>query len=258
MLPKHGGMQEKQNLVMVEYLNTLPFKYGLTQFKGINDLEIEYENPKNCFSKFSTGHSDIALVPIGGLLTLDSNHYNIFGDYCIGCDGEVSTVCLYHKGSIKNLKKVYLDSESQTSVLLVQVLLKKYYGINAEFLPLNKKNEVLRNNESVLLIGDKVFNSPYSSEKCLDLGEEWKKMTGLPFVFAVWVCNPNVSEKIRNELNDCFAFGVSAIDNMLKDYNIEENKRAYFKNYIDYNYDDKKKISHNKFKDLVDGLNLMK
>jgi chorismate dehydratase len=45
--------------------------------------------------------------------------------------------------------------------------------------------------ETVLLIGDKVVTDappesryPYQ----LDLGEAWKKLTGLPFVYAVWMC----------------------------------------------------------------------
>ena len=120
------------------------------------------------------------MLPIGALQ--EKNHF-IFSDYCIGCDGDVQTVCVFsNKNSLEEIHSISYDEASRTSNLLLEILLRFYW----------KKNNIqlVAPNESAdakLIIGDAAFQETKQSKLVIDLGEEWKKFTGLPFVFAVWV-----------------------------------------------------------------------
>ena len=95
----------------------------------------------------------------------------------------------------ERIQAVYGDTDSHTSVILAQVILRQRYGVTAPLLPLKvREGEHLHvaeeGPETMLLIGDKVVNAapehlvyPYQ----MDLGEQWKLLTGLPFVFAMWM-----------------------------------------------------------------------
>ena len=74
---------------MVGYYNTLPFLHGLEQQ---NTFDIRLDIPSKCITYFDSGDVDIALVPVGNLL--ERSDYEIITDFCIGCVGEVRTVCL--------------------------------------------------------------------------------------------------------------------------------------------------------------------
>ena len=95
------------------------------------------------------------------------------------------------------------------------------------------------------MIGDKTFNLPAGYNYIYDLGAEWKAFTGLPFVFACWVVNREISAKQEKELNDAFAYGMThkeeAID--AQDYLPISKARLldYLNNSISFNLDDSKR-----------------
>ena len=112
-------MAQKSKLAMVSYLNSKPFEFGL---KNINqdDFEINMATPAKCASLFANGDVDIALIPVGALTDLKS--YEIISDFCIGCDGEVRTVCIFSNIELAKCKKLLLDYYSRTSYLLLKIL----------------------------------------------------------------------------------------------------------------------------------------
>ena len=119
------------------------------------------------------------MVPVGG----------------IGCEGPTLTVRLYSQVPVDQVTTLYADTDSHTSVALVQVLLGELFGIRPTLIDYHAREGVAEGKladrpEAVLLIGDKVVTGspaavtyPYQ----LDLGEAWYELTGLPFVFAMWM-----------------------------------------------------------------------
>ena len=94
--------------------------------EGISDtFEIIKANPANCARLFEEGKADIALVPVGALP--DLKRHRIITDYCIGCDGTVRTVVIFSNEKLSEIKKLYLDPDSRTSVKLGRLLLAEYF-----------------------------------------------------------------------------------------------------------------------------------
>ena len=83
------------------------------------DLVIDY--PANVAKLLVENKIDIGLIPVAAIPLL-REHY-IISDYCIGCDGEVASVCLFSQVPINEIETILLDYQSKTSVALLQLLL---------------------------------------------------------------------------------------------------------------------------------------
>jgi hypothetical protein len=70
---------------------------------------------------------DIGLVPVAILPAL--KEYHIISDYCIACDGEVASVCLFSEVPVNDIQTILLDYQSKTSVALLKILLKEHWNI---------------------------------------------------------------------------------------------------------------------------------
>ena len=120
--------------------------------------------------------------------------YAIVSDACIACDGAVRSVKLYSRVPLARLRTLALDEGSRTSAALVQVLLKERFHVSPETRPLPigvSSADVPA--DAVMLIGDRgMLPSNGAFEFEWDLGEEWSRWTGLPFVFAMWIARPGV------------------------------------------------------------------
>jgi chorismate dehydratase len=113
----------------------------------------------------------------------------------IGCDGPTLTVRIFSRVPIELVKTLACDTDSHTSVGLARVLFAELYGAVPEMVPLS--SATLRgaadSSAAQLLIGDKVVcEEPAGFPHQLDLGEAWKRLTGLPFVFAAWMARDGV------------------------------------------------------------------
>jgi chorismate dehydratase len=107
-----------------------------------------------------------------------------------------------------------------------------------------------------VVIGDRTFglNGKFAYE--FDLAEEWKKFTGLPFVFAAWVSNEKLDPDFISEFNSVLKSGVDnckqAVDDCEKELTISKEKALrYLTERIDYNLDDEKKKAMNLFLDYI-------
>jgi chorismate dehydratase len=227
---------------MVGYYNTLPFLYGL-QDNSLFNLILDI--PSKCMDYYSEGAADIALVPIASLL--DRSDYKIITDYCIGCNGSVRTVSLFSNDDLQTVNKIYLDEDSRTSQKLVKILCERFWKIEPIFEEINVRNirpEILKSNEAVLMIGDKVFEMEESFKYNYDLGVEWKKFTNLPFAFAVWISRKQTHPEIIKELNNALSIGVENISLVLQKHSSLAMKiklSEYFSQFIDYHLDKDKK-----------------
>jgi len=249
-------MSDKQNLTMVSYQNTKPFEYGMTKYFIDNELNIHLKNPSLCFESFQSGESEIALIPVGSLPLLDAADYQIITDFCIGSIDYVRTVCLFSNQPIYTADSVYLDSDSMSSQLLTKILYKHFKKNKPQYFAGLPDDFNLKNNQAMLLIGDKVFDLENNFEYKLDLGHEWKMMTGLPFAFAVWVAKKNVKPEILIRLNESLKFGVQNIDQMLVEQNLVDSElHSYYKYNISFDFDDQKRAAVARYLRLVEELN---
>jgi len=116
---------------------------------------------------------------------------------------------------MKEIRTLALDEGSRTSAALVQILLNKRFGLRPEVSALRLGDALETSNaDAVLLIGDRAIQSPPGRFAAVwDLGDQWLRMTGLPFVFAMWMAREAAPltqlEELLSETRDD---GVANID----------------------------------------------
>jgi chorismate dehydratase len=111
---------------------------------------------------------------------------------CVASKGSVRSVLLASKVPIAQVRSVALDTSSRTSAALIQIILGHFYSLGASYRssPPHLK-EMLESNDAALIIGDPAMLIDRSALHVYDLAEEWRKHTGLPFVFAFWAIRPD-------------------------------------------------------------------
>lgn len=222
----------------VSYLNTLPFVYGLKN-SGLEGFELQLDNPSECARKLITGQVDIGLIPIAAITDIDRPY--ILTDYCIGADGPVRTVNILSDVPINEVKRLYLDYQSRTSVLLTKILVSKWWKVQPELLDaFPGYEERIGGDTAGLVIGDRVFTEGKKHTYSYDLAEQWKEMTGLPFTFALWVANKPLPQEFLNTFKQALRFGLSNKDKAVELYtghNVSKEELAdYLENAINYEY----------------------
>ena len=245
---------DKTRVSIVSYLNSKPFLYGLRN-SGITDqIEISIDIPSKVASKLRHGATDIGLIPVGALS--DLGQFNIIGDHCIGAHGNVRTVVLASDVPLSDIDTILLDYESRTSVLLVRVLARFFWGREFTYRQtcIGYENKSIGGSTAGVVIGDRVFNVEKKYLYTIDLSEEWVKCAGLPFVFAVWVSNKNVSEQFQKDFNHALDYGIKNISEIVRlerenypDIDIQD----YFFRNLNFMLDENKKAGMNKFIRLV-------
>jgi len=137
----------------------------------------------------------------------DSRRYLLLPDLAISCDGPVRSVLLFSRRPATELggARLVVSRSSMTSVALLELLFEQRWRCRPSFVPGDAELEDLRSareevHDARLVIGDAALflragprraardgAEPREYPYVYDLGEEWKRWTGLPFVFAVWV-----------------------------------------------------------------------
>lgn len=242
-------------LSIVSYLNSLPFAYGAEKCLSKENFSIQYNNPADCAKMLVENKVDIGLVPTAVYLKHENLHR--ITNYCIGSFKEVYSVVILSNSKIEDINTLILDYQSRTSVELTKVLLKNHFKLFPEL----KKGkpgyeENLIDKEAALIIGDRPFKYRKQYNYCYDLSLEWYKMTSLPFVFAVWVSNKELSKTVIDKINKAFSYGIERIPevvklsdkkNLISDNDLE----SYLIQNISYTIDNQKLEAINTFKQLI-------
>ncbi len=179
----------------VKFLNAQPLIAGLEVDDGVT---LRPEVPSALLDALAAGVTDIALCPVIDYQR-SAEPLAIVPSGGIGCDGPTLTVRLISRVPLGRITEVHADTDSHTSAALARVILHDAYGLTPAVrdLPcevLDKAGAALP--DTMLLIGDKVVThhpDPVTFTHVLDLGEAWKRLTGLPFVFAVWMARPEAA-----------------------------------------------------------------
>ncbi len=178
---------KKIKVGVVNYLNTKPLLYGLERPPINERIEVIASYPARLAEMLKRKEIDIGLIPVAAIPDLST--YHIVGDYCIGAEGEIASVCLFSEVPMSEIKKVYLDYQSRSSVALLKWLMKEYWGIDPEIVHATDESyrKEIKGTTAGLVIGDRALEQRRISTFIYDLGSEWRAITGLPFVFAAWV-----------------------------------------------------------------------
>jgi chorismate dehydratase len=170
--------------------------------------EIVFDIPSVCADKFIHKSCDIGLIPVAALMKSPSAQ--IITPYCIAANGAVASVLLLSEVPLHEINTVLLDYQSRTSVMLAQVLAKEFWKVNLNWKPSAPDYEKeIKGNTAGVVIGDRAMLLKNHFKYQYDLSLEWKKYTGLPFVFACWASNTKISELFLNDFSDALNQGLN-------------------------------------------------
>jgi len=201
-----------------------------------------YAVPSTLADQFATGAYDAALLP--AFEAVRREHALLADGICIGSNGPVFSVFLAYREPLDSLETVALDPASRTSSHLLQIVFNDFHGLDPEFTEAPTTPD-----EARLLIGDPAiaFRNQHHSDgwQFLDLGEEWKAHTGLPFVFAVWMINPRVAAPcaLAKHLRDIKAAGLESREAIAAQEVDPSFARRYLTENIAFDLDESGKAS---------------
>jgi chorismate dehydratase len=225
----------------VNYLNTKPFIYGLENGPVKDQIELVLDYPARLVNLLKNGEIDIGLVPVGALPGL--GEYHIVSDYCIGTEGEVASVAVFSEVPMEEIETVYLDYQSRTSVLLCKLLFEKHWKKEVVFLEAGDEGylDQIKGTTAGLIIGDRALMNRSKYPFIYDLGLGWREMTGLPFVFAVWVSLKKIEISFTAALDDSIYQGIVHKEKSVSVYIPYYDVKTYFDHNLSYNLDEGKK-----------------
>lgn len=183
----------------IDYLNCLPVYYGL-ETGAVNLPVAVYKGaPTELNGAFLRG--DLDITPISCIeYARNAEQCVILPNLSISADGRVASILLFHKRPLAELagRPVALTTASATSVVLTRIILEQHYGVQPEYRRLKPDlTAMLQEHDAALLIGDDALLAARQHPEipCVDLGAEWKAMTGEMMVYALWVARREFAER---------------------------------------------------------------
>lgn len=228
---------------VVQYLNTVPLVWGMLKGEQQGKYELSYTTPALCADAVRQRKADIGIIPSIEYQRMD--HAQILAGISIASKNEVKSVLLLSKVPIAKIQTVAVDNSSRTAAALLRILMRKFYSRFITVTPsLPKPADMLRRADAALLIGDPALTYDGQVAEIYDLAAEWKKFTGLPFVFALWVGYEDAKlPHLRKDFEDSRDFGLAHIDDIAAEYAPKLKMQApgvkvYLTENIDYSLDE--------------------
>jgi chorismate dehydratase len=183
----------------VKYLNARPLIHG---WPG----EVVFDHPAKLCEQLAAGALDVALASSFEFLWNPS--YILVDDVSISSNGPVHSVFLAHAGGLAEIEEIEVDPASLTSVNLLRCLLAEARLSPKLVARTRLIQRALTPKLAKFFIGNQAIR--FRDENAgnfhfWDLGEQWKKLTGLPFVYALWLIRPEVisAKEIADSLRAC-------------------------------------------------------
>ncbi|HEU5323904.1 MAG TPA: menaquinone biosynthesis protein, partial [Methylomirabilota bacterium] len=174
-------------LGVVSYLNAEPLVFGLEKDPA---FELRRDVPSRVAERLHAGEIDLGLIPS---IEYARGDYAVVPGIAIASRGPVRSVRLLLRRPLEHVRRVALDRSSRASQALLKVLLRERLGRQPEYVEMPPDPApMLASADAALLIGDPALYLDLPGD-ALDLGEEWTRLTSLPFVYAFWAGRPGVA-----------------------------------------------------------------
>lgn len=224
----------------VQYLNSRPL---ICDYDGA----VVFEHPSVLADMLFAGELDVALVPV--FEALRHPGYQLVDGAVIASDGPVFSVFLAHRGRLAEVRKIVLDPASLSSAHLLRVMLAEFHGLHPEYGGGEGDAQLLIGNQAI----EFRLNPANVGWEILDLGAEWKRCTGLPFVFALWAMRSGVPTGIADELRALKKRGVQRIEEIVANDECAtpEIRRRYLTEHIRFEVGPSGKNAIERYRELL-------
>jgi chorismate dehydratase len=249
-------------IAAINFLNPAPlmwdFEHPPLDAELARRYRIDRMLPSECAARLASGQADIGLIPIAALATTPG--LRILPGCTIASKDRVRSLLLVRRASqpIDKLRSVAADTASRTTIAYSRVLFHKWGNPAVSFLPLAADLDfMLARADAAIVIGDPAL---LALEECSnrqertgeelvyhDLAHEWRSLTGLPFISAVWAAAPAggrpLDESIAGDFIASRDHGLQNIDALASEWSTrfaipESTLRTYFTSNIHYVLDE--------------------
>jgi chorismate dehydratase len=207
----------KLRVGIVNYLNSKPLAWGFLKGHHADLFTPSYHPPAVVARLLGQGSIDVGLVPSIEVQRIPG--LKVLPDLCIAATREVRSVLLVTRGPVERIRRVALDQNSRTSAALLRLLLKERWGLDPEYVQERPDvDRMLSDADAALVIGDPALKVDRERYEVVDLAAEWRAMTGLPFVFAVWAARPEVDlPDLPFYFKSSLRYGISSLDTVVRE-----------------------------------------
>jgi chorismate dehydratase len=192
--------------------NFLPY-YWLDQ----NGTEVIEASPRNLATMFETGEIDFAPVP--SFYYLKNKDKLRCYEFCVASNHSVLSVIVVSEGKMLDNRCIAVTNQTSTSINLLKIILRER-GLKNEVVPVDesKASELLKRCPHALVIGDEALKARMKYSVVMDLGEEWRELTGYPMVFGIAISRKDQDMREANRtVMDSIRWGEENIDAITKE-----------------------------------------
>jgi len=200
----------------VPYLNAKPLVRLFEDLGDESPVKVVYEVPSLLPAMLASGA--VQAIMVSSIEALRHRGTRVAAGVCIGTQREVLSVRIFSKVPPGKIRSLALDQSSMTSNALAQIVLMDGYSVMPTMAPLPPNlNEMLKDHDACVLIGDNGMREQGEGLYILDLGLEWFELTGRPFVWAVWLGDEGLTPDLAGWLNAAEREGGRRMDAIVAD-----------------------------------------
>ncbi len=200
--------------------------------------------PARCADMLARGQADAALVPVIEYQRLPE--VAVVPGVCVGARREVRSVVLVTRGAeLRDVRTVALDTSSRTSAALVEIIFREFLGREPRLKATAPDvRKMLREADAALVIGDPAMTFPREGLRVYDMAALWREMTGLGFVFAMWMTREDAGGAARTiDFAAARDEGLASVEEIISNYESElrlprEELRSYLLDNICFQLDE--------------------
>jgi chorismate dehydratase len=259
---------KKLRISVVQYLNTAPLVYSFTHGPLKGKYDLSFTLPSQCADDLRHGSADVAIIPaieyqrIADLVVLP--------DLAIASKRRVRSLLIVAKKPMEEVRSIALDRSSRSTQVLTRILCAEHWRITPEFseAALNTAS-MLDGADAAMVIGDPALRLAIAvanyatmgaagelicnAEKVgiafrgdlhvYDVVQEWRRMTGLPAVLAVWAAQRDaLTPEMVADFVASKAYGLANLPAISRESSREEgwaveDALSYLRENIDFGLD---------------------
>lgn len=226
----------------VPYLNAKPLVKPLEWRGGESPVEVVYAVPSKLPALLSQG--SVQAIMVSSIHALTEPGSRVAAGLSISSQDEVLSVRLFSKVPLDRIETLALDASSMTSSALARIVLAERFGVRPAFSALSPGlDSMLERHDACVMIGDNGMGAEPNLLEVLDLGSAWRAMTGLPFVWALWVGDEGLTPELAGHLGEALRESRSDWSRVIDAADREtgftpEQCRHYLLDIMDYDLED--------------------
>ncbi len=197
----------------VPYLNAKPLVRQFYEEGPASPVQVVFDVPSLLPGRLRANHVQAIMVSSIEALRTPTR---VADGVSISTRADVVSVRLFSRVPIESIESLALDASSMTSNALAQIILAERYGVRPSLeSALPSAQLMLERADACILIGDNGMRASSEGLHVLDLGREWVALTGLPFVWAMWVGGAGLDRTLAEHLRGAARYGMERLDEVV-------------------------------------------